>query len=145
MAKRQKTDLDSLCDQIREFDFVPGLHKDSYRNILDCGLRGKNLPLAAIAADLLLQEHPSTLRGVFYRVVSAGVLPSTDKQHYRRLGRVMTKLREAGIVPFSWIVDNMRSTNKPSSWSGLADFTETVRNAYRLDFWERLSVEPSQS
>lgn len=51
---------------------------------------------------------------------------------------MMTRLREAGIVPFTWIVDNMRSSIKPSSWSGLNDFADTVRSAYRMDFWERL-------
>ena len=50
----------------------------------------------------------------------------------------MTRLREAGVVPFSWIVDNLRSTDKPSSWSGLNDFVETVRNSYRMDFWASL-------
>jgi hypothetical protein len=73
-----------------------------------------------------------------YRVVSSGWLPSTDREHYTRVGRIMTRLREAGIVPFEWIVDGVRSTDKPSSWSGLADFAETVRDAYRLDFWARL-------
>jgi hypothetical protein len=73
-----------------------------------------------------------------YRVVSAGWLPSTDREHYTRLGRLMTRLREAGVVPFSWIVDGVRSTDKPSSWSGLADYARTVRHAYRLDFWARL-------
>ena len=39
-------------------------------------------------------------------------------------------------MPFSWIVDGVRcSTVNPNSWSGLADYAETVRNAYRLNFW----------
>ena len=54
------------------------------------------------------------------------------------LGRIMTRLREAGVVPFAWIVDNLRCTNKPSSWSGLNDFVDTVRDAYRKDFWASL-------
>jgi hypothetical protein len=47
----------------------------------------------------------------------------------------MTTLREAGFVPFSWIIDNVRSTIKPSSWSGLNEYVETVRECYRKDFW----------
>jgi hypothetical protein len=42
------------------------------------------------------------------------------------------------VLPYPWIVDNIRSTEKPSSWSGLADFTETVQQAYRRDFWASL-------
>jgi hypothetical protein len=48
---------------------------------------------------------------------------------------MMTRLREAGVVPFAWIVDGIRTTDKPSSWSGLADFAQAVRESYRLDFW----------
>jgi hypothetical protein len=70
-----------------------------------------------------------------YRAVSAGWLPSTDKEHYTRTGRLMTTLREGGVIPFSWIVDNVRSTDKPSSWAGLKDFGDTVREAYRKNFW----------
>jgi hypothetical protein len=36
------------------------------------------------------------------------------------------------------VADNIRSTIKPSSWSGLGDFRETVKEAYRKDFWSHL-------
>jgi hypothetical protein len=32
----------------------------------------------------------------------------------------------------------VRQTIKPSSWSGLGNFAETVRDSYRLDYWSRL-------
>jgi len=48
---------------------------------------------------------------------------------------VMTRLREAGEVPRTWIVDHVRSTLKPSSWTGLADYGESVRDCYRKDLW----------
>src|SRR5262249_50970971 len=54
------------------------------------------------------------------------------------LGNMLTRLREAGKVPRTWIVDHVRATLKPSSWSGLADFGDTVRDAYRKDFWASL-------
>lgn len=108
------------------------------QNIKTCGFRGDNQALAIVATDILFCEQPITLRGLMYRVVSAGWLPSTDRKHYTRLGRLMTRLREAGIVPFHWIVDGVRSTDKPSSWSGLADYARSVRDCYRLDFWARL-------
>jgi hypothetical protein len=75
---------------------------------------------------------------LFYRVVSAGFLPSTDKEHYSRLGRLLTRLRESGLVPFEWLVDNVRSSIKPSSWSGITQFVDTVQRAYRKDFWSQL-------
>jgi hypothetical protein len=123
---------------LRENGFEPTLTEQSYRNIIGTGIRAKNLPLAFVATQLALEQHPVTLRGLMYRIVSAGWLPSTDKEHYTRLGRLMTTLREQGVVPFAWIVDNVRATEKPSSWSGLTDFAETVRQAYRKDFWAEL-------
>jgi hypothetical protein len=103
-----------------------------------CGFRTKTLPLAVMACEILEAERPMTLRGLFYRVVSAGVLPNTDRKHYDSLGRIMTTLRERGEVPFSYLVDNVRSTLKPSSWSGLADYGDTVRRVYRKDYWASL-------
>lgn len=135
-----KTKLDTLSRELRAGGWEPGLSEQSYEHIIDCGLRGKNLALAAVLAEVCLNENPITLRGVLYRAVSSGWLPSTDQKHYNRTGRVLTRLREQGVVPFDWIVDNLRSTNKPSSWSGLGDFAETVREAYRKDFWSHLPV-----
>jgi hypothetical protein len=80
-----------------------------------------------------------TLRQLYYRLVSAGDLSNT-KSEYSRLGGLMTRLREAGDVPRTWIVDHVRNRLKPSSWSGLANFAESVRDCYRLDFWASLPV-----
>jgi hypothetical protein len=137
-VKEKKTDLVTVLDGMRTKGFDPDLTEQSYRNIIGTGLRSKNLSLAFVATQLALEQNPITLRGLMYRIVSAGWLPSTDKEHYHRLGRVLTTLREAGVFPFGWIVDNIRSTEKPSSWSGLGDFAETVKRCYRKDFWGQL-------
>src|SRR5262245_23176606 len=112
----EKAGLDQvsrLRGQLEEQGWEPGLTAQTYQNIIErSGLRSKNHALAAVATELALTEKPITLRGLFYRVVSAGWLPSTDKEHYNRLGRVMIALREVGIVPWAWLVDNLRSTEK---------------------------------
>src|SRR5262245_5931311 len=99
--------------------------------------RSKNTKLAERAIGVLEQERPMTLRQLFYRLISAGDLKN-DPKEYKRLGNVMTSLREDRIIPRTWIVDHVRSTLKPSSWSGLTDFGETVREAYRKDYWASL-------
>ncbi|MBX3400883.1 MAG: hypothetical protein KF873_19295 [Gemmataceae bacterium] len=98
--------------------------------------RTKNKSLSKAAVEILEIEKPMTLRQLFYRCVSAGLLQNKQTE-YKRLGQVMTRVRESGEVPFEWMVDNIRSTIKPSSWSGLEDFGETVRRVYRKDFWAR--------
>jgi hypothetical protein len=97
--------------------------------------RAKNRRLAAAVQRMLEAERPMTARQLFYRLVSSGYLPSTSKPHYNRLLQVLKRLREMRIVPLDWLVDNLRTTLKPSSWSGLADFGEAVRQSYRRDFW----------
>jgi hypothetical protein len=99
--------------------------------------RLKNQSLVLAATEILERERPMTLRQLYYRLISAGVLRN-DQKEYKRLGNVMTRLREDGRVPRTWIVDHVRSTLKPSSWTGLADFADTVRDAYRKDFWASL-------
>lgn len=117
-----------------------GLSSDWLKEISELPIRGDSFQLAAIAAELAYVHRPITLRGLFYRIVSTGYFPNTDKKHYAKLGNLMIKMRRSGCVPYSWIVDNIRATKKPSSWSGLEDFAETVRDAYRKDFWASLPM-----
>lgn len=136
--QRSLSKLDSIRDQIEDRGYELTLTDDTVENIADLGFRGGNLLLALVAVDMLIEERPITLRGAMYRLVSLGWLPSTDLKHYTRTGRILTRLREFGVVPYDWIVDGVRATNKPSSWAGLEDFTETVKRSYRLDFWAGL-------
>jgi len=78
-----------------------------------------------------------TLRQLYYRLVSCGALRNKQAE-YQRLGVLMTRLREAGDIPRTWIVDHVRTRLKPSSWSGLADFADSVRDCYRKNYWSRL-------
>ncbi len=99
--------------------------------------RTKNRTLASKAVELLTAEKPMTLRQLYYRLISAGALNNKQSED-PRLGAVMSRIREAGDVPRTWLVDHTRTTFKPSSWSGLSDFADSVRNCYRKDYWESL-------
>lgn len=98
----------------------------------------KSIALFNAAVRVLNAESPITLRGLLYRLVSSGHLQDTTAKSYNRLKRLMGKGREDGSIPMSMIVDNLRETVKPSSWTGLNEFGETVREAYRKDFWASL-------
>lgn len=80
-------------------------------------------------------EHPVTLRGVYYRAVSAGAVDKTEAG-YRAVGRQLVKLRRAGVVPFAWITDGTRLMRKPPSWSGLDALLCEVGASYRQAVWE---------
>src|SRR5262245_45075531 len=85
--RRHKTDLDSICAQIRKAGFDLDLTSEDLLSINQCGLRSKNLALAIVATQIVRDERPITVRGVMYRLVSAGFLPSTDREHYTRVVR----------------------------------------------------------
>jgi len=82
-------------------------------------------------------EHPLTVRAAFYRGVSAGLWPETSKPHYDQCKNIILKMRRLGILPWEYVADSTRRRLKPSSWSGLADFADTVAQAYRKNLWER--------
>ena len=143
-----KSKLVSLFETLAAGGWVPGevagwredyaLLARNYGAIASAQMKGENLALSAVAVELLAREQPDTVRGVMYQVVSAGWLPDTSAVSYGRIQRLLTALRRKRIIPFEWIVDNVRETIKPSSWSGLADFADTVAEAYRKDFWAGL-------
>jgi hypothetical protein len=85
-------------------------------------------------------EHPVTLRGVFYRVVSAGAVEKTEKG-YDLIGRELLKLRRAGVVPYDWITDGTRWISKPDSYSDLDQMLEDAAASYRRALWRDQQVE----
>ena len=111
---------------------------DNCRILAEARLASKSLPWAAVALELLAERQPDTVRGVMYAVVSGGYLFDTSDKSYGRIQHILYVLRKKRVIPFGWIVDNIRSTEKSSSWSGLGDFADTVRDAYRKDFWAEL-------
>ncbi len=137
MTDKSKRSSEIILANLDSLSISPTLTPESYELIARAGFREDNGTLAAIICQELVASNPVTLRGLFYRVVSTGFLPSTAKEHYSRVGRIVTRMRRSGLIQYDWIVDSLRTTVKPSSWSGIQDFAETVRGAYRKDFWQR--------
>ena len=85
-------------------------------------------------------EHPVTLRGVYYRVVSAGVVPKTEAG-YQLVGRELLKLRRNGTLPYRWITDGTRLVRKPTTWSALEQMLDSAAASYRRALWDDQDVE----
>ena len=105
--------------------------------------RRTNAELAAVD-DAIVQavdlEHPITLRGVFYRVVSAGAVEKTE-HGYRLVGRELLKLRRAGGIRYDWITDGTRWINKPDSYEDLDQMLEDAAASYRRALWRSQAAE----
>jgi hypothetical protein len=91
--------------------------------------------IEAVAADA-----PVTLRGVFYRVVSAGAIDKTELG-YRTVGRELLKLRRDGRVSYADITDGTRWINKPTTWNDLDQMLEDAAASYRRALWHDTNAE----
>lgn len=87
-------------------------------------------------------DHPVTLRGVYYRVVSAGAVDKTELG-YRAVGRRLLALRRSGVVPYGWITDGTRYILHRPSWSNADAALNALASSYRRMLWldQRVSVQ----
>jgi hypothetical protein len=88
----------------------------------------------AVILEVLQDEHPATLRGTFYRVMSAGAVAKSEAG-YKLVGRQVLKLRRSGALPYSWITDGTRYIVKPDSWNDLDEMLEDAAASYRRMLW----------
>jgi hypothetical protein len=80
---------------------------------------------------ILQADNPMTVRQVFYRMVSQGEIAKTEQEYKNTVGRQLVKMREAGVIPYSWIADNTRWMRKPRSFSSLEEALENAARTYR--------------
>lgn len=105
--------------------------------------RSTNAQLAVLDEAIIAAvevEHPVSLRGVFYRVVSAGAVEKTE-EGYRRVGRQLLKLRRSGEVPYGWITDGTRLHLKPCTWNDVDTMLEDASSSYRRALWADQDAE----
>jgi hypothetical protein len=100
-------------------------------------VRSTNAQLAEVDAAIVAAveaDAPVTLRGVFYRVVSTGAIPKTEKA-YDLVKRELLKLRRDGTVPYADITDGSRWTFKPETWTSVDQMLEDASESYRRALW----------
>ncbi len=110
-------------------------------------LQRRRRPTLAELADLdtaivtaVATETPVTVRGVFYRVVSAGAVEKSEKG-YGAVQRRLLHLRRIGQVPYSSITDGTRLRLKPDSWGGVEQMLADAASSYRRALWNDQAVE----
>jgi hypothetical protein len=98
--------------------------------------------LAQLHAAILTvceDDHPLSVRGVFYRVMSAGVVEKSEKG-YAAVQREVLQLRRSGDLPYQWIADGTRWHIKPTSWSSKEEALDHTAISYRQDLWHDQDV-----
>ena len=76
-----------------------------------------------------------TVRQVFYRLVSRGVIAKTEAEYKRTVVRLLTEMRRDGGLPFAWLADNTRWMRKPSSYGGVVELLRETAQLYRRSLW----------
>lgn len=84
-------------------------------------------------------DHPLSVRGVFYRVMSAGAVEKSEKA-YNAVQREVLKLRRSGDLPYEWIADGTRWHLKNPSWSSVEDALDDAAASYRRALWHDQEV-----
>jgi hypothetical protein len=90
--------------------------------------------------DLLSEDHPQTVRQVFYALTVKGVIAKQEIEYKRTAGRLLTEMREKGKIPFEWIADNTRWMRKPSSFTGIEQCLDATAKNYRRNLWASMPV-----
>ena len=89
--------------------------------------------------DVLAEDHPQSLRHVFYCI--AGTLTiGKDDAGYRVIQRELLKLRREGRVPYLWVSDGTRWRRVGTSFDSPAEAVRWAARTYRRDLWRRTPV-----
>jgi hypothetical protein len=87
--------------------------------------------------DVLEEDHPQSIRHVFYRMTNPRLpepVAKTD-QGYAQVQSRLTVMRRAGRVPYGWISDTTRRGYHTATFSNGAEFLRRHISAYRADLW----------
>jgi hypothetical protein len=88
--------------------------------------------------DMVAETRPTSVRHVYYEAITRGLIAKDSggsRSNYGKVQRAVLDLRRSGRIPYSHIVDSTRWMRKPSSWSSIERYLQSVRDGYRRNFW----------
>lgn len=97
--------------------------------------------LKANIYDVLVADHPQTVRQLFYRLVVSGCVLKTEAA-YNTIQRMSVEMRDADEIPVPWIVDGVRRVRRPYTCFSLEDALRDTAEQYRRHLWEGQPVLP---
>ena len=96
--------------------------------------KAKDLEVREAIYDVLAEDHPASVRGVYYRVLSRGLFEK-DENNYRKVQQRVLDMRRRGDLPYAWITDGTRMRLKPRSWADVDDALFHTARTYRRNLW----------
>lgn len=106
--------------------------------------RARLLQLDAQILEVLRQDHPQSVRHVFYRMTDPRLSEPVEKSErgYRHVQDRCVKLRRAGLLPYGWITDATRRGYFTPTYRTAGDFLRSVAGQYRADLWQQSGWYP---
>jgi hypothetical protein len=91
--------------------------------------------------SVLEQDHPQSVRHVFYRMTNPRLPEPVEKtdRGYRHVQDRVVKLRRARRLPFNWITDATRRGHHTPTYRNEAEFLRSMKEHYRADLWQQSS------
>ncbi len=94
----------------------------------------KTQAMLNVAVQALSENHPMTVRQVYYQLVSRQVIEN-NRSAYQAVSNLLVNARKEGAIPWEWVEDRLRRPRAVSMWLDLADFADVAGRAYRRDVW----------
>jgi hypothetical protein len=117
---------------------VTGEHfETSFKKGRGRGMAQRSLDLIDAMYTAAEASQPITGRGVGYKLFTAGLIPSMEKNEMQRVYRLLKEAREQDIIPWEWIVDETRALERVSTWDNPEQYAQSVAKSYRRDFWNQ--------
>lgn len=87
---------------------------------------------------VLQEDHPQSVRHVFYRMTDPRLPESVEKSEkgYRTVQDRCVKLRRSGALPYGWISDATRQAHYTPTYRSAGDFLRSHIGLYRADLWQ---------
>jgi hypothetical protein len=82
--------------------------------------------------EIVEEDHPMTVRQVYYRAVVLGLIGKTE-QDYLKIQNDLTELRRRDKLPYDWLIDEGRRPRKSYSAEGIVQALNDTRHNYRKD------------
>lgn len=92
--------------------------------------------------DVLAQDHPQSVRHVFYRMTDPRLPEPVEKSDrgYRHVQHRCVELRRSGRLPYGWISDASRRGYFTPTYRDASDFLRSMKGFYRADLWANSPV-----
>jgi hypothetical protein len=90
---------------------------------------------------LARDNNPFTIRQMFYLMVTAAIIDKTESNYKDVVIRLCLELRQAGLIPWDWVVDHTRYFFKPNSFDSLQDALNETARVYRRSYWAESNIQ----